>query len=204
MKPSRNYPFKIMKNQRWIAPLLGIFLVCALGTSAQGQYLYQFMFTGTCATTDASGKIVDTPINNQTLMQSYAKNHGVTNTSGLSLAYHIGGNELGDTIDVINRTNGATVFTIFGLYFGEDFGRMELLSTSHRQMRRLEYIYTDQNSHSLGSALVTAYFFFDNSGHTNNTVVFGSLQYLALPDTTHTNVQICSGSFTTLRPWQFH
>src|SRR5579859_863793 len=135
-----------------LALLLVVPFSCALG-----QNLFQFVFTGTCWTTNTAGKIVPQPISNATLLKDFATQNGVANTSWLSLAYHVGGNELGDTIDVINRTNGATVGTIFGLYFGESFGRMALLSGSGKQMKRIEYIYTDQNSHSLGRALLTDY-----------------------------------------------
>jgi hypothetical protein len=188
-------------NAKMILTLLTLVLTAAAPLSAQSKF--QFVFNGTCATTDSSGKIVPRAINNATLLQDFAALNGVGDTSWLALAYHVKGNDLGDTIDVINRTNGATVGTIFGLYFGEDFGRMLLLSKSGRQMKRIEYIYTDQNSHSLGSALLTDYYFFDSNGHTNNTVISGQVQYLILPNATHDNVQVCSGSFTTIRPWKF-
>jgi hypothetical protein len=95
------------------------------------------------------------------------------------------------------------VFTLFGLYFGESFGRMALLSGSGQQLRRIEYIYTDQNSHSLGSALLTDYYFLDGNGNTNATYVLGQMQYLLLPDSTRTNTQVCTTSFYTLHPWKF-
>lgn len=153
---------------------------------------------------DAQGHIIDQPINNQTLLQKAAAAGGLKDTSGLGLSYHIGGNPLGDTIEVINSTTGATLTTLFGLYFGESFGRQSLLSASHRQMRRIEYVYTDQNGHSLGSALLTDYYFFDSKGNTNATYVLGQMHYLILADATHTNTQVCSASFTTLQPWTFH
>src|SRR5262252_7887887 len=174
-------------------------LVLGATISSPAQNMFQFVFTGTCSTTDASGKIVPRSISNDTLLSDFAAKSGINNTSGLGLAYHVGGNDLGDTIDVINRTNGATAGTIFGLYFGEDFGRMSLLSTSGKQMKRIEYVYTDQNSHSLGSVLLTDYYFFDANGHTNNTVILGQMQYLILPNATHTNAQVCSGSFSTTK-----
>jgi hypothetical protein len=104
---------------------------------------------------------------------------------------------------VINRNDGTTLNTLFGLYFGESFGRQSLLSASHRQMKRLEYIYTSQNDHSLGSALLTDYFFLDNNGNTNAIYVLGQMQYIITTDSTHTNAQICSATFTTLKPWKF-
>ena len=128
---------------------------------------------------------------------------GLADTSSLALAYHLNGNSLGDTIDVINRTNGVVLKTLFGLYFGESFGRQSLLSGSHKQMKRLEYIYTDQNDHSLGSALLTDYFFLDSNGNTNATYVLGQMQYVVTTDSTHATTQVCTATFTTLRPWKF-
>ena len=184
---------------------LTVLSVCLLGwaTTVSAQSQLQINISGTCYTTDAQGRIVPTPLNNQTLLQKAAQAGGLTDTSGLGLSYHLNGNPLGDTIEVINRTNGVTLTTLFGLYFGESFGRESLLSASHRQMKRIEYIYTDQNSHSVGSAFLTDYFFFDTSGKTNAIYVLGQMQWLYLTDSTHTNAQVCAASFTTLSPWKF-
>jgi len=193
---------KSMKIERLLQVMCALFLM--IGFSAQAQNQLVFVIKGSCATLDSNGHIVSQPVNNQTLLTDYAQANGLgTNISGLGLAYHVGGNELGDTIDIINRTNGATVFTLFGLYFGESFGRMALLSGSGQQLRRIEYIYTDQNSHSLGSALLTDYYFLDSNGNTNATYVLGQMQYLLLPDSTRTNTQVCTTSFYTLHPWKF-
>ena len=182
-------------------------LLCGAGLLAaiagQAQTKLQMSISGSCSTMDSQGRIVATPLNNQTLLQQAARAGGLQDTSGLALAYHLNGNDLGDTIEVINRTNGTTLTTLFGLYFGESFGRQSLLSASHRQMKRIEYIYTTQNDHSLGSALLTDYFFLDNNGNTNAIYVLGQMQYIVTPDGTHTNTQVCTASFTTLKPWKF-
>lgn len=172
-------------------------------THAGAQDKLQLILSGTCSTFDAQGHIVSQPINNQTLLQQAAQAGGLSDTSGLGLAYHLNGNSLGDTIDVINRTNGTVLTTLYGLYFGESFGRQSMLSSSHRQMKRLEYIYTSQNSHSLGSVLLTDYFFFDTSGNTNATYVLGQMQWIVTTDASHPNTQVCSASFYTYKPWKF-
>jgi hypothetical protein len=188
-------------NKQFLAVLCGALLVSAANVRAQSKL--QLVLTGTCSTFDAQGHIIAQPINNQTLLQQAAAAGGLKDTSGLGLAYHLNGNELGDTIEVINSTTGATLSTLFGLYFGESFGRESLLSASRKQMKRIEYIYTDQNSHSLGSVLLTDYFFFDNNGNTNAIYVLGQMQYLILPDSSHTNTQVCAATFATLKPWKF-
>jgi hypothetical protein len=188
-------------NRQLLTIISAVLLLSGLSASAQAKL--QLLFSGTCYTTDAQGRIVAQSINNQTLLQKAAQAGGLKDTSGLALAYHINGNELGDTIEVINRNSGDTLTTVFGLYFGESFGRQALLSASHRQMKRIEYIYTDQNSHSLGSAFLTDYYFLDNNGNTNTTYVLGQMQYLILSGGSQTNAQVCTASFTTLRPWKF-
>lgn len=189
-----------MKNQ--LLTLVAA-LVVGCATSVVAQNKLHIAISGTCYTTDAQGRIVPQPVNNETLLEKAAQAGGLKSAAGLALAYHIGGNSLGDTIEVINPTNGVTLTTLFGLYFGESFGREALLSASGKQMKRIEYLYTDQNSHSIGSALLTDYFFLDSNGHTNATYVLGQMQYLVLTDSTHTNAQVCTANFTTSRPWQF-
>jgi len=189
----------VMKNQ--ILTIVSAALLIGSAT-ANAQSKLQITINGTCSTMDSLGRIVAKPLNNQTLLLAAAQAGG-TSTAGLALAYHINGNPLGDTIDVINRTNGATLTTLYGLYFGEDFGRQLLLSASHKQMQRIEYIYTSQNDHSVGSAWLTDYYFFDNNGNTNKTYVLGQMQWIVTTDSTHTNTQVCNATFSTTKPFTF-
>jgi hypothetical protein len=181
-------------------------LIMAGQLNSTAQPLYQLSFSGSSSTTDSSGRIVARPLNNQILIKDFGATHGVSDTSGFGLAYHVNGSSFGDTIDIVNRTNGSVVFSLFGLYFGESaaLGRMELASASGRQIKRLEYIYTDQNSHSLGSVVLTSYYWLDGNGNTNNFAVVGNgMQYLVMPNSQYTNVQVATGSFQTTRPWKF-
>src|SRR5437016_6562982 len=191
-------PLLLWVMKKLVLTVLLMSLGFCLNSRAQG--LLQMALSGTCYTTDAQGHIVPQAINNETLLQQAATAGGLPDTSSLALAYHLNGNSLGDTIDVINRTNGVVLKTLFGLYFGESFGRQSLLSGSHKQMKRLEYVYTDQNDHSLGSALLTDYFFLDSNGNTNATYVLGQMQYVVTTDSTHATTQVCTATFTTLRP----
>jgi len=193
-----------MKKTKLLTFLLG--LAACLATAnlpAQSPALYQIVISGVCWDTNANGAIVSTPLNNRTLLRDVARASGNADYSSWGLAYHFHGSELGDTIDVIDRSTGAVLRTLFGLYFGTEFGRTSILSASHRQQKRLEYIYTSQNSHSLGSVLLTDYFFFDANGHTNKVIVLGQMQWVVTPDADHDRSQVCSATFTTVRPWQF-
>lgn len=177
-----------------------LLLLTARNASAQ---VLQFTFTGVCATLDASGKPVGRVVNNQTLLKDFALVNGIS-PAGLALVYHIGGNDLGDTIDAINASNGTSLGTVFGLFFGEDFGRMALESADNTAGRRIEYIYTSQNSHSLGSALISTRHFLDSHGNTNRTSIYGAMQYLVTTDGNHPAVQVCNGNFVTGKALTFH
>lgn len=177
-------------------------MVCTQA-NAQLPALWRVNISGYSWTTNKIGQIVPQPLNNATLLKHIANVNGTTDFSWWALAYHIGGNELGDTIDIINRTNGATLQTLFGLYFGEAFERSALRSASGRQLKRIEYVYTDQSSHSIGSALLTDYYFFNSSGNTNYVMVLGQMQWLVVPDSKNPSMRVNSASLTTTGPFRF-
>jgi hypothetical protein len=190
-----------MNKNSLLFSLTAIALFSLSSVQAQNNQ-YHIKLSGTSTTTDASGHIVHLPINNRTLLRDVAKLSNLTDTSWLGLAYHVGGNDLGDTIDVINRTNGATLRTLYGLYFGEAFGRQEL-TTSDNHTKRIEYIYTDQNSHSLGSVVLND-FYNVNNGQTNHTMILGTgMEWLVTTDSTHTAPAVCTGSFVVQGHWTF-
>jgi hypothetical protein len=194
-----------MKTRRSLAAAaLGSLMAFATLHAQTLPTKYQMTLSVVCWTTNNSGQIIQQNFGNQTVLRQAANANGVTDFSNWVLAYHLGGNELGDTIEIIDRNTGHTLQTLFGLYFGEDFGRQALLSASTRQLKRIEYVYTDQNSHSLGSALLTQYNYFDNMGHTNKIYVIGQMQYVVTQDAKHPRTQICTANFTTMKPWNFN
>lgn len=173
------------------------------GTAQTLPTKYQIVLTGTAYTTNSAGQIVLNNINNRTLLKEVADADGTTDFSSWGLAYHFGGSDLGDTIEIIDRNTGATLRTLYGLYFGESFGRVAILSASGKQLKHLEYVYTEQNSHSLGSALLTDYFWFDNAGNTNAMTVVGQMQWVVAADGRHPKTELCTANFATVRPWKF-
>jgi hypothetical protein len=197
------YTNRMTKGLPWGTVVLA--LMTSLGANAQNApRLYTIKIAGTGYTTDSEGRIKPHPINNLTLLREAAR-AGNTDISWLGLAYHVKATDLGDTIEVIDRRNGHAVKTLFGLYFGEDtsLGRTGLVSGSARQIKRIEYVYTEQNSHSMGSALITTYNYTESNGSTNNIMNFGTLQYIINPDATHSNTEVRTASFTTGAPWHF-
>jgi hypothetical protein len=157
------------------------------GRLAMAQTEYPFTFKATCYQTNAQGKIVSSPISDHTILRDLANAVGVTDLSGLAMVYHEKGNAMGDTIDIINPTNGAVLNTVFGFYFGEAYGRIPLTSTNGA--RRLDYVYTSQNTRSLGTALITK-----NITKDGRTMIQGQMRYLVTPTATNT-LQVCNGTF---------
>ncbi len=193
-----------MKINRLLSVTAVLGLLCVAGQArAQLPDKYQIVISGISWTTNSAGQIVAEKLNNATLLQHIAQVNGTKDYSWWTLAYHIGGNDLGDTIDIINRTNGTTLQTLVGLYFGEAFERSALISASKRQMKRIEYVYTDQSPHSIGSSLMTTYYFFNSQGQTNNAVTLGQMQWLVVPDNNNPKMRVNSASFTTTRPFKF-
>src|SRR5262245_57003701 len=90
---------------------------------AADPVLFTLTYKGTCYQTDASGKIVGKQVTEKTLLEDFANAGGITDLKTLAVVYHVGGSDLGDTIDVVNATNGQPLGTLFGLFFGEAFGR---------------------------------------------------------------------------------
>jgi len=177
--------------------LLSALVICS-STKAFGQYLYYFTFRGVCSQVNSSGAISTTSISDKTLLRDISLAGGVTDLRSVALVYHIGGNGLGDTVDIVNSATGKPLDTVFGLYFGESFGRQAITNTNGKVVRRLDYVYTKQNDHSLGSALITKSTITDKKG-TNHVVIQGQIQYV-VESTASEPAKICSGTFTATKP----
>ena len=113
----------------------------------QSPFLYNMTLQGTCYRTNATGNFIATPITDKILVEKAAQSGGVSSSSIL-LVYHLENSGLGDTIDFVNATNGATIMNLFGLYFGDDptLGRTAATNSTATEIRRLDYVYTQQNT----------------------------------------------------------
>jgi hypothetical protein len=172
--------------------------------SAFGQYEYKFLFKGLAYETNSSGNIVATPITEQALLQDRATAGGVTDLSTIALVYHVGGDEKGDTVEIVSSTNGQRLAFEFGFWFGSDpsLQRSALTNATQTEQRRVDYIYTLEtatyiclNTHSSGAAFVTKRTLTDNSGNVNVTVE-GTMQWMVNPQNGHGTIVI-NGSFST-------
>jgi hypothetical protein len=101
---------------------------------------------------------------------------------------------MGDTIDVIDRTNGQVLDTLYGFYFGTAFARRALYTANGKEERRLDYIYTRQAGVALGSATVTKKPVRIKGG--SRLYIGGSMQWIVMPEWENPG-QICTAKFTT-------
>ena len=179
------------------------------GILAQGQTYseYKFVFSGTAFQTNSHGVLTSWHITDQTLLKSRAVQGGISNLNTVSIVYHINGNSLGDTVDIINN-NGTYLTTEFGFYFGSDsaLGRTSVGTAATSGERRIDplytfddSLYTYSNSDSVGSAFTYKHYVKAAKGVTN-AVINGTMSWAAIPTGTNTSPVLCVGTFSLGRP----
>ena len=174
-----------------------------LGAPAQSPFLYHLTMNGICYQTNGTGNFVTTPMTDQVLVQEAAR-AGNVNPSSIALVYHLQSSGLGDTIDIVDASTGSTLVNLFGLYFGDDstLGRSAATNATQTVVRRLDYIYTQQNTtytsfntHSMGSAFTVKRFLTDTNGNTQVTVE-AQMSWIANPSGTN-GTRLCTVNFST-------
>src|SRR5580658_7860886 len=122
--------------------IVGSILLGGFNILAQTYHEYKFVFSGTAYQTNSRGLIVATHITEQTLLKDRAQQGNITDLNTISLVYHINGNPMGDTIEVISNATGQTLTTEFAFYFGSDstYGRTAVTNLLQTQQRRVDYI----------------------------------------------------------------
>jgi hypothetical protein len=197
-----------MKKRKMMASAAAAALLLG-GLIAQGQTYsrYKFIFSGTAYHTNAAGAFVATLINEQTLLRSRAAQGGITNLKTVEMVYHINGDPLGDTVEIIS-TNGTMLTTEFGFFFGADsaLGRTAVGSVTGSGQRRVDMIYTFDdstytysNSDSVGAAF-TYKRFVRNVRGTTNAIIYGTMSWDVIPTGTNTSPVLCIGSFALGEP----
>ncbi len=169
-----------------------------------GQTELYVNLRGTSYQTNASGRMVPHLITQRTLIRDEAQRLGVTPLKDLALVYHFNGSSFGDTIDLVNVTNGVVLSSVFGFFFGDDaaLNRVAITNSAGTEVKRVDYIYTRQNSHSMGAALTTKRYV-HRGRNSAFPVVMSRMQWVVAPEGTNPT-QICVASFTTTRPFKPH
>src|SRR6185312_6227602 len=101
-----------MKNPKIMMAILAG--VVALTVQGYGQSMFQVKFKGTAQTTNDSGNIVSTKLNNDTFIRDAVTATGATNSSGLQVVYVQNASTdpsvPGDFIEVVDNS-GTSVYT---------------------------------------------------------------------------------------------
>lgn len=187
----------------WRAALLIPACLATLTCVAQQQpFLFHLTFRGTSFETNSAGDVISKPVTETTLLEDVAKPVGITDLSTLGLLYHVAGSPFGDTIEVVNPTNGAKLDLMFGFYFGADsnLGRTALTNAAGTQERRVDQVYTKESIYALGSAFVTKRYVTDTLGNVRATFD-GEMHYLVRPKGDQP-AKFVVGTFTTTRPFR--
>ncbi len=194
-----------------------LFLLGALSglvaSPAMAQNEFYVTFRGTFWRTNSLGHLTPNPLSEQDLLLAAAQAWGRTDASGLYLVYHVQGNALGDTIDVVDSSNGSGFYlNYFGFYFGEATqstpDRVALTNSTGTQVRRIDHIYTqtatfytspNPGGHDMGTGFITKRFMNDISGNPRGTID-GEFYWLVLAQNS-VGGMMCKGNFTTTRPF---
>jgi hypothetical protein len=180
--------------------VLCLALLLQRSSEAQTPFLFRITLRGVCHQTDSSGNIVTTPITEASLLQDAAQAGGV-DPKTLAIVYHVQGSSFGDTIDVVNANTGAVATTLYGLFFGDDsvqtLGRTALTNSAGTEVRRVDYIYTSQNSHSMGASFTTKRFIIDKNGSVHTTIN-GEMEWTVNP-VGNSSTKVCTATFTTTK-----
>jgi len=160
---------------------------------------FLWTFSGLSYETNAAGNIIAKTISDKTMLAEAVAAANVS-AEGKAVVYHINGSSFGDTVDIVSRTNGEVLQTLFGYFFGDDasLGRMAITNGKSTQVKEIDYIYTGQNSHSLGASL-TSKTYVTNRNKTVDLVAEGPMHWLINPDGTN-GARICTGTFITGKP----
>lgn len=174
------------------APILPLF--------AQNPGKYHITLRGTAYERDATGNLVPAEITEKTLLEEAAQARGLTNLNSLALVYHVRGSSFGDTIDLVEAATGAPITSVLGFFFGEDrsLNRTAITNAPGTMIKRIDYLYTRQNSHSMGTGFVTRRNVADVSGNVRVAVDGGQLQWIVLPENGR-SARMCRATFTTTR-----
>jgi hypothetical protein len=195
-----------MKTTKFAATIV-LLMLGGLAAKAQSYTQYRFIFYGTAYQTNAAGTLVATHITDQTLLKSRAAQGGITDLSKVAMVYHINGNSLGDTVDVVS-TDGTYLTTEFGFYFGDDraLGRTVAGTPQTSGQRRVDPIYTFDNSEytysnsdSVGAAFTYKRFVPGAKGVTN-AIINGTMSWSVIPTGTNTSPILCVGTFSIGKP----
>lgn len=192
-QPAAGLRPKDSRFRKLTLPAGAIALTLGLIGGARAEQVLLMNFKGTLTMTSPDAKLVHQPINSDALASHCLQTIGISNTGPFTLVFHQDSSDIGDTIEVVNKTNGVFACGVLRLYFQEHFERADGTLS-----KRFAYGYNYINGNSFGTAILNERTTLDKQGHTNRFVIDGSLQWY------WTNaMEVWSGTFTTGSPLTF-
>ena len=171
--------------------IIGLISAALLGLlSANAQEVLQLRFNAKCQGTNETGKLLKQKVTNDTILQDYANQNGITNLSSIALVYAVDGDERGDLIEIVDAYTGAVLTQLYGFFFPMDLPT----SSDGSKFSRFAYMFNSQQSYEMGSALLDERIKFDRNGNTNRMIT-GNIQFYLTPDATN-GLRLCSGTIT--------
>ncbi len=146
------------------------------------DHRFLLTFNGASVSNTPAGTFGANRVNNRTLLLPYAQ-AGTAPLTNLALVYHLNSDPRGDSIEVYNTQTGQVVDTPYLLYFADDqgLGRAGLTNSVATQVRKIHYVYTSQNSHSMGACLLSEHLYKNSDGTLNNAIIMGDIYWVLLP-----------------------
>jgi hypothetical protein len=191
-----------MKNSKITMVILSGLL--ALAVQGFGQNVFQVTFKGTCLTTNDSGAIVSTKLDNKALIQDALTGTGATNSSNLTVVYVQNASTdpsvPGDYIEVVNSSNGVPVYTNLQFMYGGSFPPA-LLSGDQTELAIGAQVVPQPlagSGDALGGATI------HERALSKKTLITGSFNYTTLrspASSVNDIVEFCSGTFNVGKPF---
>lgn len=190
-----------MKNPKIMMVILTGLLTVA--TQGFGQNVFQVTFKGTCVTTNDSGDIVSTKLDNKALIHDAATATGATNSSKLAVVYVQNASSdpaiPGDFIEVVS-TDGTPVYTNLLFLYGSPFPPLLVSADQTRFVAAAQVVPLPLGGtgDTLGGATI------NGRVMPKKTVISGTFNYATLrsPGSTLNDVvEACSGSFNIGKPF---
>jgi len=191
-----------MKNLKiTMAILSGVLAIAVQGI---GQTVFQVTFKGTCVTTNENGDLVSTKLDNKAFIQDAATATGATNTSKLAVVYVQNASSdsatPGDFIEVVNTTDGTSVYTNLLFLYNSPFPPMLVSGDQSRFAAGAQVVPLPLGGtgDTLGGATI------NGRVMPKKTIINGTFNYTSLRSPTSGSndiVKICSGSFNVGKPF---
>jgi hypothetical protein len=175
--------------------VLGL-LPCSV--KAASYWVLSYTGTSTSGSTNQNS-LVTVPVTEDTFIQNCASNSGVS-TADLVLVLHANANELGDTLEVINR-NDPNLFRCEVFKLAYNFSGSPSQSYTNAAgtvLKRWAYVFSADGGHSRGSAIINERAANSRGGANAPVNVDGKLQYWLgewMESTPEPDPAVCSGTF---------